>query len=210
MTTETLVFIGPPGCGKGTHASMLASDRGFVQVSVGELLRGEVEKGSELGRQVREIMKSGALVPDEVAIEVVRGALEGFREQKIIFDGFPRTLAQARMLDGLLEEFRRGVDVALFFSVEDSEVIKRISGRRMDPETGKIYHVVWNPPPPGVETVQRDDDREEVVRQRLKVYHEMTEPVVEYYREMGRLVEIDASGSVEQVYRLVLEVIDQG
>ncbi len=209
MSTDTLVFLGPPGSGKGTHAAMLAKDRGFVQVSVGELLRREVERGSELGLQVREIMNTGALVPDQVVLQVVRRALDGLRGRKIILDGFPRSVAQARMLDGLLEEFRRRVDLALFFALEDRQVIERISGRRVDPETGKIYHVVWNPPPPGVKTVQRDDDREDVVRQRLRIYHEITEPVAAYYRKSGRLVEIDASGGVEHVYSMVLRVIDQ-
>jgi adenylate kinase len=204
MNARTILFMGPPGCGKGTHASRLAEEYGVVPVSVGELLRQAVKAGTEVGKKVAALMSAGKLVPDETAVEVVRESLKGNSGNNLLFDGFPRSLKQAQMLDRLLPEFDRKVDAAVLFLVSDSEVIRRISGRRIDQATGKIYHVDFNPPPPGAETIQRADDREEVVKERLDIYHSQTEPVAGYYRKQGRLIEIDGEGTPDEVYsRLV-------
>jgi len=200
--------MGPPGCGKGTHAGRLAEEYGFIPVSVGELLRQAVKSGTPTGKKVEALMAQGRLVPDETAIEVVRGALNEHQGNNLLFDGFPRSLNQAVMLDKLLPDFDRTVDAAILFLVSDQEVIRRISGRRMDPSTGKIYHIQFNPPPPGVQTVQRSDDREEVVKQRLEVYHSESEPVAEYYRKQKKLMEIDGEGRPEQVYLRLLNALE--
>ena len=207
MNGRTILFMGPPGCGKGTHASRLAEEYGVVPVSVGELLRQAVKAGTEVGKKVAALMSSGKLVPDETAVEVVREALKGNSGRNLLFDGFPRSLKQAQMLDALLPEFDRKVDAAVLFLVSDNEVIRRISGRRIDQATGKIYHVEFNPPPPGVETIQRADDREEVVKERLDIYHSQTEPVAGYYREQGRLIEIDGEGTPDEVYSRLIAAL---
>ncbi len=207
MRKKTVVFIGPPGCGKGTHADRLSEEYGMIPISVGELLRKAVEAGTETGKRIADLMAQGLLVPDEIALEVVKDALEDHGDMNLLFDGFPRSVTQARHLDRLLPDFHRRVDAAVLFRVSDQEVIRRISGRRMDPATGKIYHIEFNPPPPGIKTVQRKDDREEVVRKRLDIYHSQTEPVTEYYRERGRLVEIDGEGTPDEVYSRLTEVL---
>ncbi len=207
MHRRTILFIGPPGCGKGTHAYRLSEEYDIVPISMGELLRKAVESGTETGKRIADLMAQGMLVPDEIAMEVVKDALENHSDIDLLFDGFPRSVNQARHLDGLLPDFGRKVDAAILFRVSDQEVIRRISGRRMDPATGKIYHIEFNPPPPGIKTVQRKDDREEVVRKRLDIYHWQTEPVTDYYREKGGLVEIDGEGTPDEVYSRLIEVL---
>ncbi len=199
--------MGPPGCGKGTHAARLEEEYRLTAVSVGALLRQAVKAGTETGKKVAGFMAEGRLVPDETAMEVVRDALKENHENNLLFDGFPRSLNQAVMLDDILPDFGRKVDAAVLFNVSDQEVIRRISGRRMDPYTGKIYHIVFNPPPKGIQTVQRADDREEVVKQRLEVYHSQSEPVAEYYRKQGKLVDIDGEGTPEQVYERLINAL---
>ncbi len=207
MHRRTILFIGPPGCGKGTHADRLSEEYGIVPISVGELLRKAVESGTETGKRIADLMAQGMLVPDEIAMEVVKDALEDHSDMDLLFDGFPRSVKQAESLDRLLPDFDRKVDAAILFRVSDQEVIRRISGRRMDPATGKIYHIEFNPPPPDIKTVQREDDREEVVRKRLDIYHSQTEPVTDYYRKRGRLVEIDGEGTPDEVYSRLTEVL---
>jgi len=204
---HTILFIGPPGCGKGTHASRLSEEFEIIAISVGELLRQAVKAGTDTGRKIADLMAQGRLVPDETALEVVEDTLASHRDCDLLFDGFPRSLNQARLLDRILPDYHRKADIAVLFRVSDQEVIRRISGRRMDPATGRIYHVEFNPPPPDVETVQRDDDREDVVRQRLEIYHTETAPVADYYRQKGNLKEIDGEGSADQVYQRVVEAL---
>ena len=203
-----LVFLGPPGAGKGTQAQRLAKEKGFVHISTGDLLREAVQKGTPLGKKAKEYMDRGELVPDDLIIALIE---EVFPEHgKVIFDGFPRTIKQAEALDEMLKKKGMKVDHVLLFELSDEEIIERLSGRRIDPKTGKVYHIKYNPPPLGVEVIQRDDDKPEVIKNRLKVYREQTAPLIEYYEKKGILRKIDASKPVEEVYKQILEVIGNG
>ncbi|NPB05816.1 MAG: adenylate kinase [Aquificae bacterium] len=197
-----VVFLGPPGAGKGTQAQRLVEEKGFIHISTGDLLREAVKKGTELGKKAKEYMERGELVPDELIVALIKEKLP--EEGKVILDGFPRTIAQAEALDRMLAELGKKVDAVVLFEVPDEVVVERLSGRRVDPKTGKVYHVKYNPPPEGVEVVQRDDDREEVVRRRLEVYRRQTAPLVEYYERRGNLVRVDASKSPDEVYGEIL------
>ena len=197
-----VVFLGPPGAGKGTQAQRLAEEKGFIHISTGDLLREAVKKGTPLGLKAKEYMERGELVPDDLIVAMIKEKLP--KGGKVILDGFPRTVNQARALEQMLEEIGERLEKVILFEVPDEVVVERLSGRRIDPKTGKVYHVKYNPPPEGVEVIQRDDDREEVVRKRLKVYREQTQPLVDYYRQKGILEVVDASQPPGEVYRQLL------
>jgi adenylate kinase len=197
-----VVFLGPPGAGKGTQAQRLAEEKGFIHISTGDLLREAVKKGTPLGLKAKEYMERGELVPDDLIVAMIKEKLP--KGGNVILDGFPRTVNQARALEQMLEEIGERLEKVILFEVPDDVVVERLSGRRIDPKTGKVYHVKYNPPPEGVEVIQRDDDREEVVRKRLKVYREQTQPLVDYYRQKGILEVVDASQPPEEVYRQLL------
>ncbi len=204
---KIVIFLGPPGAGKGTQAQFLNKDYRFIQISTGDILREAVKKGTELGKLAKKYMDEGKLVPDDVIVGIIKEKLEELGDTNIILDGFPRTIPQAQALDKMLQEKEKEVDAAILFDITDEEVIKRLSGRRVDPKTGKVYHIEFNPPPEGVEVIQRDDDKEEVIRNRLEVYHQQTEPLVEYYKKQNKLYVVDASKSVEEVYKEIKNVL---
>jgi len=204
---KTLVFLGPPGAGKGTQAKRLEEEKGYIQISTGDILRENVKSATELGKKAKEYMEKGQLVPDELIIAMIEDKLKELEDRDIILDGFPRTIKQAEALDNLLERFNRKLDKVILFIVDDNEVIKRLSGRRVDPKTGKIYHIILNPPPKDVEVIQREDDREEVIKKRLEVYHSQTAPLIDYYSKKGNLVKIDADLHPDDVYKKLLEAI---
>ncbi|WP_285734485.1 adenylate kinase [Nocardiopsis sp. ATB16-24] len=201
------VLVGPPGAGKGTQAQILASELSVPKVSTGDIFRANVSGGTELGTRAKEYMDRGDLVPDEVTNAMVKDRLSkedaaaGF-----LLDGFPRNVPQAETLKGMLAELDTGLDVVLELRVDEEEVVKRLSGRRSCPECGRVYHVEYDPPKvegrcdnEGAELYQREDDREETVRHRLKVYREQTAPLVEFYEAEGLLATIAATGPVEEV-----------
>ncbi len=204
---KTLIFLGPPGAGKGTQAEKLVEEKGFVQLSTGDILREAVKKGTELGKKAKEYMDAGKLVPDDLIIGIIEEKLKELDGKDIILDGFPRTIPQAEALERMLPHVGRKLDAVILFDVPDEVVIERISGRRIDPKTGKVYHIKYNPPPPDVEVIQRDDDKEEVVRKRLKVYHEQTAPLIEFYKKKNILKVLDATKPPEEVYKELLSVI---
>ncbi|HHG75388.1 MAG TPA: adenylate kinase [Persephonella sp.] len=204
---KTYIFLGPPGAGKGTQAQRLVEEKGFVQISTGDILREAVKKGTELGKKAKEYMEAGKLVPDEIIIGIIKEKLKELEGKDIILDGFPRTIPQAEALDRMLPEVGRKLDGVILFDVPDEEVIKRLSGRRVDPKTGKVYHIIYNPPPEGIEVIQRDDDREEVIKKRLEVYHSQTAPLIEYYKKQNKLQLIDATRPPDEVYKELLSVI---
>jgi len=205
---KTYIFLGPPGAGKGTQAQRLVEEKGFVQISTGDILREAVKKGTELGKKAKEYMEAGKLVPDEIIIGIIKEKLKELEGKDIILDGFPRTIPQAKALDKMLPEVGRTLDGVILFDVPDEEVVKRLSGRRVDPKTGKVYHIIFNPPPAGIEVVQRDDDKEEVIRKRLEVYHSQTAPLIEYYKKQNKLQVINATKSPDEVYTELLSVLE--
>jgi len=212
-----IILFGPPGVGKGTQAAMLSEEYGIPHISTGDMLRSAVAGGSELGRKAKAIMDAGKLVPDDVMIGIVRDVLRSPRAAKgFILDGFPRTLAQAKALAGIFAEFSIRDFIIVNFEVDDDEIVRRLSNRLVCPKDGKIYSVETDgvakgSPCPGCGTllVQRDDDKEATVRQRLKVYHSTTEPVLHYYEQSASMVTVDGSGSVDMVNREIKTLLKE-
>ena len=182
-----LILLGAPGAGKGTQGALLTERYGMVRLSTGDLLRDAVREGTDLGRDARRYMDAGELVPDGVILGLVRGVMEGV-EAGVVFDGFPRTIAQAKGLDALLSDLDRPLDAVVVIEVEDEELVRRIAGRRICPDCGATYNVHHQPPRVpgrcdvcGSEPASRPDDAEDTVRRRLAVYREQTAPLIEYY-----------------------------
>jgi adenylate kinase len=211
-----VVFFGPPGAGKGTQARLLEQKFGACQVSTGEILRRAAREQSALGKQAADYLDRGDLVPDQVMVKLVA---ERLREPDcrggFILDGFPRTLAQADELEQMLDGTGLALESALCLQASNEVIIKRLSGRRTCKQCGSLHHMVFNPPArPGIcdrcggELYQREDDREETIAARLRVYENQTAPLKEYYRERGLLNEIDGVGSVEEVGERVLRAVE--
>lgn len=212
-----LVFLGPPGAGKGTQAKRFAERFRISHISTGDLLRKAVDCGSRLGREAKEYMDRGELAPDELVMALIEQQLEGRSAEKgAVFDGFPRTKAQAEALSELLKQHERSIDLVLFFKVDSEELTRRLSGRRVCGECGALYHIDSNPPQRGSrcdhcggEVIQRDDDREEVVRSRLKVYDEQTAPLIDFYRSQSLLRPVDGEGTVDEIAARVVEAVSR-
>ncbi len=206
-----LVLLGPPGAGKGTQASLLAERYGVPHISTGEIFRTNVAKGTPLGRQAEAYMRAGKLVPDEVVVGMVGELLkEGAPLRGFILDGFPRTIAQAETLEALVD-----LDVVVKLEVDPEVIVERQAGRRSCPTCGAVYHVRSNPPRVpgrcdrcGSALVQREDDREEVMRRRLVEYEEKTRPLVDHYRRRSLLVRIDGEGAIGEVTRRITMALD--
>lgn len=211
-----IVMLGPPGSGKGTQCAMLSRRLGVPQISTGEMFRDAVSRGDELGRKAKAFMDAGELVPDEIVLDMVRerisrsDALDGF-----LFDGFPRTVGQAETLSEMLDKQGKQIDMVFWLSVPEEENVRRLSGRRVCSKCGAVYHLIYNPPPEGggceaggeCELIQRGDDKEEVVIERLRVYKRQTSPLIEFYKHTGRLVTIDGVGTVKEVFERLTEVV---
>jgi adenylate kinase len=212
-----VVLFGPPGAGKGTQAKELTKKYGIPHISTGDILRANVRDGTELGMKAKEYMDRGELVPDTVLIGLIRNRLnEPDCKAGYLLDGYPRTIPQADALDIILREIGKPLDVVINIDVSDDSLVERLSGRRTCPSCGESYHVVFNPPEHqgvcdacGSQLYQRDDDREEVIRQRLAVYNQKTKPLIDYYAKAGILVNIDGSRSVDEVFRAVSGVMDK-
>ena len=211
-----IVLLGPPGVGKGTQAKRLQEALGLLHLSTGEVLRQEVSAGTALGKRVSGVMASGALVADELVGEVVETALEkGLPPSSgYLLDGFPRTLRQVEILDSLLRRARRGLDHAVLIDAAEPLLVRRLTGRRVCDRCGALYHTDGKPPSsPGIcdacggVLVQRKDDHENVVTERLRVYREQTSPVLEAYGGRGLLRRIDGSGSSDEVFALIISAI---
>lgn len=199
------MLFGPPGAGKGTQAEIIVEMTGKPQISTGDMLRSAVSQGSALGLEAKEYMESGQLVPDQVIIGLIQDRLEDpDASNGVLFDGFPRTIHQAEALSEIAE-----VSAVIAIEVPDEEIVNRIVGRRMDPETGEIYHVSFKPPPPELisRLVQRKDDNEDTVRMRLAAYHDQTKPLGDWYSNMGILSTIDGTGSIEEVSKSVAKAV---
>ena len=209
-----VILLGAPGAGKGTQAQFIMEAYGIPQISTGDMLRAAIKNGTELGQKVKAVMDSGALVSDDIIIELVKERIaESDCAKGFLFDGFPRTIPQAEALRaaGIV------IDHVVEIAVEDEAIIKRMSGRRVHPESGRTYHVVFNPPKEegkddvtGESLVQRADDVEETVRKRLAVYHEQTAPLVDFYQaQAGNTVysRIEGIGSVEEIKQKMLAAL---
>ena len=203
-----LVLLGPPGAGKGTQAKLLLKDRALVQLSTGDMLRAAVAAETELGRKADVIMARGELVPDALVIGLIAERMDqGGEGEGYIFDGFPRTMAQAEALDRLLEERGSQVDRVVVIEVDDDALVERIAGRFACAKCGEGYHDVYRLPKVegvcdrcgGTEFVRRPDDNEEVVRARLKAYHAQTEPLIGYYWCQGKLRAVDGIADIVKV-----------
>ncbi|AFZ68507.1 adenylate kinase [Deinococcus peraridilitoris] len=184
---HAVIFLGPPGAGKGTQAERLARNYGLVKISTGDILRDHVTRGTDLGLQVKPILDAGHLVPDDILIALIRDKLAGLERVRVIFDGFPRTVAQARELDVLLEELGTPIAGVPLLEVPDAELIARIVSRGRD--SG------------------RSDDTEEVARRRQEVYREQTQPLIEYYSSRGQLQTVDGVGDMDEVYTRLQNVL---
>ena len=211
-----LILLGGPGAGKGTQAKKLVEKYNIPQISTGDILRGAVKNNTELGQKAKSFMDSGELVPDDVIIGIVKERLQqddctnGF-----IFDGFPRTTAQAEALDTMLTELNIKIDSAINFKVSDEVIVARMSGRRTCAQCGAVFNVNSNPPKQeGVcdkcsgELTQRDDEKEEVVRNRLKVYEEQTSPLIDFYNNKGLLKNINGEQTIEPIFEEIVNMLD--
>jgi adenylate kinase len=203
-----LVFLGPPGAGKGTQAVKFAEARGIAHVSTGDMLRSAVARGTPAGRKAKPIMDAGGLVPDEVVLEMVGERLDADAAKGFILDGYPRNPKQADDLARLLAERGLALDAVVNFEISEDVIVPRMASRRSCPKDGRVYNLIANPPKKdavcddcGTALVQRDDDREEVVRERMRTYRAKTAPLIEFYRGRGLLVTVDADGTVEDVQR---------
>ena len=198
-----LILLGAPGAGKGTQGALLAEKLGIPKIATGDMLREALRQGTPLGLEAKKYMDAGNLVPDDVILGMVRERLsQGDAGGGAVFDGYPRTVPQAEGLDTMLSGLSRRIDAVVNITVPDDVIVRRMSGRRTDPETGQVYHVEHNPPPADVagRVVQRADDAEETVRNRLEVYRRQTEPLVAFYRAAGVPVhDVDGDRAIDAV-----------
>lgn len=212
-----LILLGPPGAGKGTQATFICQDYDIVQISTGEMLRAAVAAGTPLGKKVQAVMDTGELVDDQLIVDLVKHRIvEPDCRSGFLFDGFPRTLAQAEAV----VEAGIGIDHVLEIAVPDDVVVERLSGRRVHEPSGRTYHVLFNPPKtPGVDDetgeplTQRDDDKEQTIRERLRVYHEETSPLTRFYQDRAPTMgvpyaKIDGSRSVTEIKRTISNALN--
>ena len=212
-----IILLGAPGAGKGTQAQYICEQYGIPQISTGDMLRAAVKAQSELGKKVEKVMASGGLVTDEIIIALVKARIEEEDcKDGFLFDGFPRTIPQA----SALVESNILIDVVLEIDVQDDEIVKRLSGRRVHLDSGRVYHILYNPPKnegfddvSGEELIQREDDQEETVRNRLKVYHQQTKPLVEYYTQLSsldsniRVIKINGLAKVDSIKEEIFNML---
>jgi adenylate kinase len=208
LSELNLIFLGPPGAGKGTQAQRLRDDFHLPYISTGDMLREHVKNESELGRKAKEFMDAGGLVPDELVIAMLSERLQAADTgDGFILDGFPRTIPQAKALEQELQRLGRRITAVLLIDVADDVLVERISGRRVCVKAGHNYHIKYDPPKhdnvcdqDGSRLIQRDDDKPEVVRERLKTYHDQTEPLIGYYDERGLLRRFDGTRPPDEVH----------
>jgi len=210
-----IILLGAPGAGKGTQAVILAEKLNIPHISTGDIFRANIKNATELGKKAKEYIDKGLLVPDELTVDLVKDRIQmedcsnGF-----ILDGFPRTIPQAEFLDKVMSEMGIELDYVLNIDVPDSEILARLSGRRTCPGCGMSYHVVFNSPKKegvcdncGAALIQRDDDKEETIKQRLTTYHKQTEPLAEYYSKKGKLTNASGIGNLDETTKEVYKAL---
>ncbi|UCF31223.1 MAG: adenylate kinase [bacterium] len=210
-----IILLGPPGAGKGTQAKFMVDKWEIPQISTGDILRGAVRDGTPLGLEAKGFMDRGELVPDRVVIGIIAERLrEDDAQRGFILDGFPRTIPQAEALEEILTELGRNIDHVVSIDVDDEELVRRLTGRRMCKGCGESFHMVFNPPrTEGVcdscrgELYQRDDDNEETIRQRLKVYNDQTSPLIDFYRGLGKLREINGTRTPPEIFSDIVSTL---
>jgi adenylate kinase len=211
-----IVMLGAPGAGKGTQAKRLASRYGIPHISTGDIFRANIKNGTELGKKAKVYMDQGLLVPDDLVVDLV---IDRFKEpdceKGYVLDGFPRTIPQAKALDKALAKERDGLEYAIDVAVPDENIIRRMSGRRACLACGATYHVVTIPPKKegicdycGAELVLREDDKPETVEKRLKVYHEQTQPLIDYYQGKGILRSVDGTKDMDEVFDEIVAIVE--
>lgn len=211
------VLLGPPGAGKGTQAVRLVEKYEIPHISTGDIFRKNIKGGTELGKKAQEYMNAGALVPDELVVDLVKDRLQQDDcKNGFLLDGFPRTIFQAEKLDEFLSESNLKMDIVINLKVEKEALIKRLTGRRVCKDCGASYHIVNIPPKKegvcdicGGELIQRKDDNIETVENRINVYEEQTAPLIGYYKEAGSLVDFDGEASLDEVFDAIVQAIGE-
>ena len=210
-----IILLGPPGAGKGTQAKKLTQAFDIPQISTGDMLRAAVKNGTALGKQAKAFMDAGGLVPDEVVIGIVKDRLaEPDCGKGFILDGFPRTIPQAEALDRVTKELGKEIRFVLSLEVDQNDLMERLCGRRTCTGCGAMYHVKFNPPKAagkcdkcGTALIQRDDDKEETITNRLANYNKATAPLLDYYRNTGKIRSVMASGEIDAIYAGIVKIL---
>ena len=213
-----IIMLGAPGAGKGTQAQMIASEKGIPHISTGDIFRANIKEGTELGKEAKTYMDQGKLVPDELTVRILLDRVsKDDCKNGYVLDGFPRTIPQANVLDEELKKLDDAVDFAINVDVPDENIVNRMSGRRACPKCGATYHIKHVPPKKegvcdvcGEKLVLRDDDKPETVKKRLGVYHEQTQPLIEYYTDKGILRTVDGTVDPKDVFAAIKDILAEG
>lgn len=212
-----IIMLGAPGAGKGTQAKMIAAKYGIPHISTGDIFRANIKNGTELGAKAKEYMDKGLLVPDELVVDLVIDRFkEADCEKGYVLDGFPRTIPQAEALDKALTAIGENVDYAINVEVPDENIVNRMGGRRACVGCGATYHIVYSPTKEegkcdtcGAELIIRDDDKPETVQNRLSVYHEQTQPLIDYYTNKGIIAEVDGTVDMNDVFNAIVNILGE-
>ncbi len=213
-----IIMLGAPGAGKGTQAQMIAREKGIPHISTGDIFRANIKEGTDLGKEAKTYMDQGKLVPDELTVRILLDRVsKDDCKNGYVLDGFPRTIPQANVLDEELKKLNDHVDFAINVDVPDENIVNRMSGRRACPKCGATYHIKHVPPKKegicdkcGESLVLRDDDKPETVKKRLSVYHEQTQPLIEYYTDKGILKTVDGTVDPEDVFAAINGILAEG
>ena len=211
-----IVMLGAPGAGKGTQAQMMAEKYGIPHISTGDIFRANIKNGTELGKKAKAFMDAGQLVPDELTVELLLDRVKADDCAKgYILDGFPRTIPQAQVLTDTLAKTGEKIDYAIDVDVPDENIVARMSGRRSCPKCGASYHISFIPPKKegicdhcGAALIQRDDDKPGTVQNRLTVYHDQTQPLIDFYAQKGALRTVDGTKGMNEVFEAICEILD--